>query len=273
MSVLDTISGAVTAPGATFTNWTMAVGDSLQVRNVPFDSKVILLSMWAFNNVAGRLSVRSPRMHDAVQGIRAFVDANDPKPLLPSPVTQKLVPQDNLVAQQTGSAVGGEVETGHLLLWYENAPGLAGRFIDAPTLMARGVNVSEVETVNTPVASGTYSGEVAINSSFDNFKANVDYALVGYLVSANCGAVTWKGIDTGNLRVGGPGDVNGRQYTSEWFLRLSRRFNMPLIPVFNASNRFAIFQNIVQDDELVAVTTTSILVELASAAGGIVGGP
>jgi hypothetical protein len=127
--------------------------------------------------------------------------------------------------------------------------------------------------VNTPTASGTYSGEVAINSSFDNFKANVDYALLGYLVSAQCGAVTWKGIDTGNLRVGGPGDVAGRQYTSEWFVRLSRRYGMPLIPVFNASNRFAIFQNIVTDDELVAVTTTSIFAELAPAAGGITGTP
>jgi hypothetical protein len=270
---LDVVSGAVTAPGTTFTSWTLATGDSLQVRNVPFDSKVLLLQMWALNNVAGRLVVRSPRMHDNVQGIRAFVTVGDPKPLLPWRMRQPLIAQDNLVAQQTGSAVGGEVETGHLLVWYENAPGLSGRFIDEATMAARAVNISEVETVNTPTASGTYSGEVAINSSFDNFKANVDYALLGYLVSAQCGAVTWKGIDTGNLRVGGPGDVAGRQYTSEWFVRLSRRYGMPLIPVFNASNRFAIFQNIVTDDELVAVTTTSIFAELAPAAGGITGTP
>jgi hypothetical protein len=268
---LEVVTGAATAPGATLTNWTLATGNSLTVRNTPFDAKIQLLEMWGFNQAAGRMVIRSPKLHDNVQGLRAFITATDPKPLLPFRDNQRLVPQDSLVAQQSGSAVGGQTEIGAFLVYYENLPGADARFLDEDGFISRFLNYSLVETVHTPTVAATYSGEVAINSSFDNFKANTDYALCGYLVSANCAVVGWRGVDTGNLRVAGPGDVLGRQYTNEWFIRLSRIYRMPLIPVFNAANRFAFLVDIVQNQALTAVTVTSILAELSPAKPGFGG--
>lgn len=55
---LELISGRATAPGATFTALTMAAGNSNQIRNAPFSSKIQLLSMWSFNNAAGIARIR-----------------------------------------------------------------------------------------------------------------------------------------------------------------------------------------------------------------------
>lgn len=268
---LEIVSGAVTAPGATFTAWTMATGNSLTVRNTPFDARIQLLNLWGFNQVAGRLRLRSPKLHDNVQGIRAFITATDTKELMPDHFKQMLVPQDTLIVEQTGSGVGGQVESGSLLIWYENLPGADGRFIDEAAFYSRMLNLSYVENTITPTVAGTYSGEQAINASFDNFKANTDYALVGYLVSAICTSVGWRGADTANLRVGGPGDVAGRQYTGDWFLTLAHRYGMPLIPVFNSANKFAFLIDIVQNQALTAVTVTTIVAELAPVTGGVLG--
>src|SRR5574341_1219202 len=96
---LELLSGRATAPGATLTALTMAAGNSLTIRNTPFDTDIRLLSIWAFNNAAGIFRVRSPKLHDNVQGIRQRITANDPIPELPLGQWQKLVPQDTLIAE------------------------------------------------------------------------------------------------------------------------------------------------------------------------------
>ena len=81
--VLELLCGFVTAPSTTQTALTMATGDSLQLRSTPEGKKVRMLSPWTDQQTAGSLRVRSPRLHDNVQGIRLRSVASEVYPLLP----------------------------------------------------------------------------------------------------------------------------------------------------------------------------------------------
>jgi len=260
---LEVIAGFVTAPSTTFTGLTMASGNSLTIRNAPLDSSVLLLQAWALNQAAGVLRIRSPKLHDNVQGIRLDVTASDAKPLMPWGVSQKLVPQDLLIAELTGSATGGDIEQAVMLIYYANLPGGDARLAAAEDVIRRGVNVVSVENTITNGTAGGWSAEEAINAEFDLLKANTDYALIGYLIDAECAAVRWRGADLANLGVGGPGDELGRDITCDWFLWLSKLFGIPLIPVFNSANKSGILVDVADDENATAHTVTSLLVELA----------
>lgn len=159
---MEVVSGFVTAPGATFTAWTVAAGNSLQIRSAPFSKQVWLIAGWGWNQVAGVLRIRSPRLHDFVQGIRMRINVNNVEALYPSNVAygfrQFLVPQDTLTVEQTGSGVGGQIETGSLLVYYEDLPGVAGRFMDNNLLEKAGVNIIGQELSITTGVAGGYSG-------------------------------------------------------------------------------------------------------------------
>ncbi len=142
--ILDTVTGFVTAPGAVFTPWTLATGDSLAVRAATPNTNIWLIGAWAWNQVAGVMRVRSPRMHDNVQGIRMRTPVNLVNNRIPvrliGGAAQKLFTQDTLIVEQTGSAVAGQSETGSLLIWYDDVPGVSARTIDQATLKKAGVN-------------------------------------------------------------------------------------------------------------------------------------
>jgi len=259
---LQVITGFVTAPGATLTAWTLGSGDSLTIRSTAIDSPIHLLQVWADNQVAGVLRIRSPRLHDNVQGIRLDVTGSDVSPLLPTGVMQRLITQDTLVAEQSGSATAGDIETGALLVMYENLPGVDARLASWEQVKPLIKHILTVENTLALGTAGGYSGEEAIDAEFDLLKANTDYALLGYLVDVECAVVGWRGIDTGNLRVGGPGSETLRNTTSEWFIRLNRLTGLPTIPVFNSANKSGILIDGAQDENGIDVTVTTILAEL-----------
>lgn len=263
---LEVVTGFVTAPGATLTAWTMAAGNSLTIRNAKAGSMIRLLQIWADNQAAGTLRIRSPLLHDNVQGIRLDIVVSEVKPLLPYKLMQPLQPQDVFVAEQSGSGVAGDIETGAFLVFYEDLTGVDARLMTVADVMARMKNILTVEnTIATGVAGG-YSGEEAIDAEFDLLHANTDYAILGYLVDTECAVVRWRGSDLGNLGVGGPGDDTGRDYTASWFLDLARMHDLPLVPVFNAANKGALLIDAAQDENGADVTVTTILGELKAAA-------
>jgi hypothetical protein len=262
---LDTVSGFVTAPGSTFTPWTMGVGDTLQVRNSNPAKKTQLIEFWAFNQVTGTFRVRSPKLHDNVQGIRESVAPASVDFALPYACNQILYPQDILIAEQTGSAVAGQIESGSLLIYYEDLPGVAGRFIAPPDTAKRGVNIVNVELALTPGAAGGYSGQLALNAQFDLLQANTDYAVLGYLVNARAATVAIRGPDTGNLRCSGPAEPTKRDQTSQWFIMLSQWTGIPLIPVINSANKAGTFVDVVQNQAATAITVNWVLLQLAPA--------
>lgn len=259
---LELVTGFTTAPGATFTPLTMASGNSLTVRNAPFESDIRLITNWSDNQVLGVSRIRSPKLHDNVQGIRYTITVSDVAPLMPWGATQKLIAQDTLIVEMTGSAVGGDIETFSMLIYYANLPGSDARLATWADIEKRIVNIMTVENTLALGTLGGYSGEEAINAEFDLMKANTDYALIGYIVSIECASVRWRGADTANLGVGGPGNETLRHVTSTWFKRLSEATALPLIPIFNSANKAGILLDGAQDENGADTTVNSIFAEL-----------
>jgi len=264
---LEIISGRVTFSNNAIVGLTMAAGDSLTVRNAPLESKVRLLNMWAILQLAtGSVRLRSPRLHDNVQGLRFTTPVADPQPLFPMGVAQTLVPQDTLICEVQVADAAGDFENVALLLSYDGLPGADARLATWEDVQRRMVNIVTVENTIATAATGGWTGAQALNTTFDLLKANTDYALLGYHCSAQACAIAWRGADTGNLRVGGPGGIIQREMQAEWFKNLSLAYGLPLIPVFNSANRAGILIDIVQNENAAAVIVDSIFAEIGPTA-------
>lgn len=262
-AALDLVTAQGTAVPAALTALAAVAGDSLAVKNCPLEKRVRLLQAWTDVQTAGTVRIRSPRLHDNVQGIRYATVVADVEPLFPWGIDQRLYPNDVLTVELAAGAVAGDIETVCMLDYYEDLPGVNAIFTTPEDVVRRGVNVFTVENTLSLGTAGGYSGGEAINVEFDQFKANTKYALIGYTVSAQAAAVGWRGPDTGNTRVGGPGLLALREVTADWFMRLSKAFQLPLIPVIAAENKGATLIDGVQDENGVDITVNSIFVELA----------
>jgi len=236
---LEAVAGFATNPSTTFTALTPSTGQSFTVRGTDITKGTWLLSSWAFNATAGELRIRSPRLHDFFSGIRNRVTANFVGSLYLDPTgdsyAQRLYAQDAITVELTGGAA--EIDTATLLIGYEDLGGVAGRFIDAPTLMKIGLNVVTVEVTVTAVTTGLYGGAVAVNSSIDNLIANTDYAILGGFSDTRGDTCRITGVDFGNIGPGFPLEPSIRSFTSNWFLKLANSFGGAWIPVFNSANK------------------------------------
>lgn len=260
---MELISGRATAPGATLTALTMAAGNSLTVRNTALTADIRILQMWSANQAAGIFRVRSPKLHDNVQGIRYRIVAADPVPLLPASSWQRLTPQDTLIAELSGSAVGGQIEQAAMLIWYSDLPGSNARLVNWTDIVNRIVNVLTVEVAVTTGAGGGFTGQVAINASFDLLQANTDYAVLGGTVDALCCAVRIQSPDFANFGIGWPGFLSNRQLTSRWFIELNRALGIPTIPIFNSANKNGTLVDVAQNQAATAVNVNIVVAQLA----------
>jgi hypothetical protein len=238
---LEVVTSFATAPGvAAFAACAAATGNSLQVRSADVKSKVWLLEAWAFNQVAGQLRIRSPRLHDAVNGIRYRIAAASVLPRFGSCIAgafgQFLIPQDTLIVESQGSAVGGQIESNTLLVYYENLPGVAARLIHNATLQQYGVNRTTIQATITAVATGQYGGGVLVNAATQNLKANTDYALLGGESDTRGTVIRATGVDFGSLGVGFPAEPSIADVTESFFQNIAINSGMPTIPVFNSAN-------------------------------------
>ena len=269
---IEVIAGFVTNPGATLTTLTMSSGQSATIRGTDTTKGTWLLSSWAYTGTAGELRITSPRLHDQAQGIRNRVTANLSAPLAPGFVNgayaQRLYAQDNLTIQQSGDVAG--IDCANLLVGYDDLAGIAGRFIDQPTLKKSGINIVTAEVTVTAVLTGNWGGAVAINSSYDTLIANTDYAILGAMTDTRGCGIGITAVDFGNLRVGVPCEPSMRQLTSNWFQALSLAFNAPYIPVFNSANKTT---TLVDVQSNLAGGTYTINVELVQLAPGSVPSP
>jgi hypothetical protein len=264
---LQVVSGRVTNPGATITALTANTGDSFTVRSFPFGSQAYIDQVWAQGATAGVVRIRSPRLHDTAQGIRERFIAATPRPLLPNESRQPLFPQDVLTFEQSGGAA--ETDLAAMLVYYEDLPGIQARLFTWDQIAPRIVNLAGMEQAfTTSATAGDYGGSQSLNADFDTWKRNVDYAVLGYLTDTSVGVIGITGVDTGNLRVGGPGTTEA-VVTRDWFVSLAKRTNRPFIPVINAANIGATTIDAAHTTASVAINVTVIVAELSGGPGGL----
>jgi hypothetical protein len=231
---LQVINGTVVNPSTTITALTPNAGDSYTVRNAAAGSDVELLQAWAFTTTNLLFRVRSPLMHDQAQNIRMQPTASQPYPLLSGALTQKLFPQDNMTVELTGGTA--ETDIGSLLVYYNNLPGISARLHSEAEVMPLIQNLTTVEVdVTSSGTAGAYSATVPLNGTFDTLRRNIDYAVLGYECATTGCSLGITGVDTGNLRVGGP-LTNLAFVTKNWFVDLSNMTGKSCIPVINSAN-------------------------------------
>jgi hypothetical protein len=261
MKAMQLVTGYVTAPSSTFTALTMASGDTLSVRAMD-GGKAYMLAFWSDQQTAGNVSIRSAQMHDNVQGIRAYSIASEVNPLNPLGAPIQLTEFDTLIIDMTGSATSADIETFSSLWYYDNAKGFAARLVTWDQIKSQVIDYMYGENTLSLGTGAGYSGEETIIVEFDQWKTQYDYALIGYLVSAECAAVGWRGPDTSNLRVGGPGNETAKEITRGWFKDLSQMTGLATIPVFYGQNKGSILVDGAQDENGTDSTVTSIFARL-----------
>lgn len=258
---LQVIGGRVTNPGATITALTPNTGDSFTVRSFDSAQKAFLENVWSMQASAGVVRIRSPRLHDQAQGIRVRGLVNNVRPLLPEVADQQLYPQDVLVFEQSGGAA--EVDAAAMLVYYPDIGGLDANLATWEEIAPRIVNITtEEQNITTGATAGDWGGSQALNADFDTLKRNVRYALLGYIADTRVLAVGVTGVDTGNLRVGGPGET-APDITSGWFVDLSMRTGKPHIPILNAANIGSTTFDVASTATGAAVNVSLIFAELA----------
>jgi hypothetical protein len=245
---LDTITSTGTAIGATLAATTIAAGDSFTIKNAPLNSDILLLNVWADNQVAGEVRIRSPKMHDNVDCIRSRVQIGVVKPLLPLGLAQKLWPQDTEIVELAGSAVGGDIESVVQQVYYADLPGQAARLYTWDQIKPKVRHIFGNRLAITLGSTVGYNGARAINADVDLLQANTDYAVLGMTTNTEAAAICLRGPDTGNLRVSVPGEPDFTEDTAFWFRLLSMHYNLPLIPVINSANKGATLIDAVNDE-------------------------
>lgn len=262
---MEILSGYVT--GAATTNFdalTMLAGNSLTLRNAKEGSKIWLIGAWALNQANDTwLRIRSPRLHDNVEGMTFAVEAGSLRPLLPWGVKQELISQDTLVVEMMDAGAVADLDYACLLVWYEDLPGVDGRFITIEDYKQRARNVVAIRNTLIVDTDGTYDAEEAINAEFDLLKANTDYALMGCVVRDAVPCVRYRGTDTGNLGIGVPGGVGEHWMFGGFFLRLAEMTGLPCIPVINSANKANLLIDIPATENDITEEVSTILVELA----------
>lgn len=262
---LQVVSGYAVNPGSTLTAVTMATGDSASIRNFAPPNRAWLWDQWAQGAAGGFTRTRSPRMHDNVNGIENIYAAAIVRSLLSGREADILYPQDTLTLEISGDS--GDTDGFSSLIYYEDLPGTNARLYSYAEIAPRILHEMRVlVAVTSGGTKGNYGGATPINSLQDQFKANTDYAIVGYACSEEIQTVGITSSDFGNLRLGGPGPVEAIE-TRDWFIRLSEDIGTGCIPVFNAANKSNTVVDIIRNTTSDAMNISFICLELATQGG------
>jgi hypothetical protein len=259
---MEIISGFVLAPAGAEVVVTNCTGDSNIIKRAPEGSKIAMLTAWSWMQAVGYLHVRSPRMHDNIVGLRAQYLVPVLDPIIPVSQAQNLISQDNLNISILSAAAAGVYESESCLIYYDDLPGTDQNLVTWDDIKARIKNILMCPITITPGVLSNYSGALPINNAFDPFKANTDYALLGYLNNNPQCSICWTGPDTGNLRVAGPGHPGDFNMTANWFLNLSKNTGLATIPVINSGNKFGTFCDVLGNNASVATIINQIYAEL-----------
>lgn len=256
---LQVIGTFATNPGAAGAAAAAFAGDSLAVLNFDSSSSAELVNCWGSNAAGGRAEIHSPKLHDNIRGLEVWVPAGSSRQLMSAKFAQRLYAQDVLSVLIGGGAA--ETDALFLLNYYDGIGGLDARLTTPDAILPRVVDLVGVETVQAGggPAVGNWSAGVTLNSTADLLKANTDYAVLGYTVDTEGGAVGISGPDTGNVRVGGPLTTDAL-VTRDWFIHLSERTGKACVPVINSANKGA---TLISTAQAVAGTAVHVVLHCA----------
>lgn len=230
MSAFEVVGAFKTNPGATIEECAAYTGQKLEVRA---GEGITLEQIWASNATGGVLRVRSPNLHDDVQGIRLRAPKALPQLLLPYASKVPLLKTETLTVETSGG--GAETDHVFLLNYYNSLPGMEGNLLHWAEVQPQIDNLMGVEVAAKTGTIGKWGVPVALNSSQDLFRRPSRYAILGYQLSVPVGAVVVSGGGVGELRFGGPG-MEEPDVTGEWFIRLGEETGQATIPVFDSQN-------------------------------------
>lgn len=245
-------------------------GDSLSVPNFEPGSNGWLLEAWGGNHAHNcDFQIRSPDFHDNNRGIRLAAMFNptlsgadgDPQLLLPYYVRQPLYKSDT-VTVETICTAADNVQL--VQLWYfENLSGADQNLRTWGEIEGQIVNTLGIKVACTAGATGDYGSNRLLNQDDARLIANRNYAILGVTSQLPCCLITFTGPETSGRKIGLPLHWN-EQVSSGWFVDLSQKYNLPLIPVLNANNAGNWIFTAADPATNVATAATVILAELAS---------
>ena len=225
--------------GGAFEALAAGSGDSLVIPSFVDGSHASILEAWGANSAhVCDFGVRSPSFHDNTRGIRMAYDvkpaAGDPEFLLPWTVKQPLYKTDTLTAEVNGTAADNAAL--ELLAYYENLDGASQRLTSWADAQNRGVNMVGIFVNPTAGAAGDWGTARAINADDDRLIAGKDYALLGITVQTRCASIAITGPSTSNRKITMPGHPDAAKM-ADWFVQLSNKYGLPLIPIINANDK------------------------------------
>lgn len=259
MPAIDTIAAFQTTVNSTLAAGVFATGDSGVVRNFPQPSKARLLAAF-YDDVTTALTcrIRSPLLHDNVDGIQFDPGSTALTSLLSPQILQPLQPQDALTFELSTAAATGKALLA-ASIYYDQLPGAAARLYGRGDIQG---NVDNVKPLRVSVGAGANTAgqwfDSVITTTENLLHANTDYAILGISFTQPVAAVAIKGIDTGNLRVAASGGINN-PLGPEWFVRLSEESGLPCIPVINSANAGSTFVSIISSATTAAIGVISVI--------------
>jgi hypothetical protein len=225
--------------GGAFEALAAATGDQLQVPAFTAGTKAYLLEAWgATSAAAADFGIRSPSLHDNIRGIRF---AYQPKPaagnvqhFLPGTIRQRLYPTDLLIEEVSGTATNNVGLNG--LAYFEDLPGAQQRLSAWSEIESRIVNMVGIFVGPTAGAAGDYGANRLLNQDDDRLIANTDYAILGATSQIACESLSIIAPETSGRRITQPLTIDEEE-GGQWFVNLSKKYGLPLIPVINSNNR------------------------------------
>jgi hypothetical protein len=258
----EIISVTATQPNTGAAGVVTATLDKLTIGNATESKGVYIIAGWGSRQTAGYSQFYTPSAHDTSRGYRTYLPAAVGTLSLPLGARIPLTPQEVLQSNLSGSNTSGDIELDSWLVWYGDQPGISARLLSPDEVARRTERVTSVCSTITAVATGAYAEE-AMSTDSDLLKANRDYAVLGFSSDLAAHALTIKGPDLGNVRVGCPG-VLRPELTASWFVLLSRAQGKNLIPVINSGNRANTLLGFSANENAANTTVTAHLALLRS---------
>jgi hypothetical protein len=195
------------------------------------------MNCWVDAVTNGTLQIASPFLHDPSNPIFAFPSGIG-EISFPVHTPQPLYEKDILQVSQSGSAVGGDIDSGTLAIYYTKIAGLDQNLISFNQFKTKFRNFKAIRLAHTPSVIGGYGGAVALNTTTTNLKGNTNYAVLGFDTNTlQVGTITFQGPDTQGLRIPIPFVSGQVEFYHKWFLRTAEIFpDLPMIPVLNSQN-------------------------------------